>query len=113
MLHGMELVGRPCFVGVHYVLKIPQRGILSPITISVEHETKALVTKVFLEIRIFEYFGYLRLGSNEFLAMIPNQPALRRVKCNPEKLYAKNCFFGGHVTSAWLDGRQGFVSRSS
>ena len=47
------------------------------------------MTKVFLEIRIFEYFGYLRLGSNEFLALIPNQPALRRVKCNPEKLYAK------------------------
>ena len=55
MLHGL---GRPCFVGVYYVLKIPTS------LISYAH-TRAL-TKVFLEILIFEYFGYLRLGFDEF-----------------------------------------------
>ena len=43
MLHGL---GRPCFVGVYYILKIPTS------LISYAH-TKALM-KVFLEILIFE-----------------------------------------------------------
>jgi len=33
-------------------------------------------------------------------------------KCNPEKLWAKNCSIGGHVTGAWLNGRLNFTSRS-
>ena len=91
-----------------YSRSLHQRGIFS---LNSDAHTKAL-TRVFLEILIFEYFGYLRLCFDKFFGTDSESPAWRRVKCNPEKLSAKNCFFGGHVTSAWLDGRKGFISRS-
>ena len=32
----------------------------------------------FSEILIFEYFGYLKIGFDVFLTLIPNQPAWRK-----------------------------------